>query len=550
MATTSTDPKVDRILAKLGRMKSVRLQYEGEWTEIRALVRPFGKDPTSISTVGVSKTLEIYDGTAPDALKKLASGFHSFVANPIERWFIFGVNSKTKDISEEVKVWLQDATDAVHKVYSTDASFFHTSMAEMMLDMPSFGTGYISQEWSPKIKSVRFRAHSTASCWIEEDWEGVINTLYREVAMTLDTVMDQFGNKAFTPEMLEAYAKDPYKPVTVIHAAEPRREYDTKKDDALNMPYSSCWVVAEYKHLLRESGSRQFPYHPARWEKLADEIYGRGPASTCLPDIRVLNAMERTILRASAKRVDPPILAPDDDSISPLSMAPGSINYIEDMTRIPVPFESGGDIQLGLEQSDQKRKFINECFHADWLMMGKNTTEMTATEVMDRRDEKLRLLAPNLGRFQAETSGPMVFRTLSLLIEHGVVTKPPAEIGELRELNIGYISPAAQAQTRGTSMILERFIQSVIPIGQINPKSLRRINWDNYIKIQGDLQNVPREALFSDEEVAAMDEKDKQTEDAATAAAIGADAGGAIKDIAQARATGMDLSSMLPAIGG
>lgn len=542
--------KVDRVMAKLGRLKSVRQQYEGEWSEVRALVRPYGKDPTGIDTKGGSRVLEIYDGTAPEALKQLAAGLHSFIANPIEKWFVFGVSETTIDLQEEEKKWLQDATDAVHKVYSTDASFFHTSLHEAFLDLPSFGNGHLSQEWSKKIGGPRFRSHAAASVWFEEDWEGVIDVFYRETCMTLDQVMDQFGKDGkVSKEMIDDHAKQPHKEVTVIHAVEPRKSYDTNKDDSSNMPYSSCWVCTEYKVLLRENGYRQQPYHPMRWEKLSNEIYGRSPAMTCMPDIRVLNAMERTILRSAAKKVDPPIIAEDDDSLAPLTMAPSSINYVENIERRPIPFENGGDIQLGLELSDQKRQAIRTAFHADWLMMEKKNLEMTATEVVDRRDEKLRLLAPTLGRLQSETFGPMVFRTLSLLLENGKIEQPPARLKNLAGLSIGYVSPAAQAQVRGTSMILERFVQSVIPIGQLDPKSLRRINWDNYIKKQADLQNVPREALRSDEEIQAMDEKESQVTDAANAASIGVDASTAIKNVSQARATGMDLS-MLPSIGG
>ena len=548
---TSSNPKVIRIRQKLDRLKSVRQQYESEWSEVRSLIRPYGKDPTASNTPGDSRVQEVYDSTALQAAVELSAGLHTFVANPIEPWCKFTVADTTYETSEDEKRWLQQAADAVHKVYATDKSYFHTAIHEAFRDLPTFGTGYVSQEWSKKDGCPKFRSHAAAACWIELNWEGEVSTVYREAELTLDQIVEQFEKEGgLSEEFRKDHAAQPYKAVCVIHAVEPRREYDAKKHDALNMPFSSCWVLPDYDLVLRESGYREQVYHPMRWEVLADEIYGRSPAMVVLPDVRVLNAMERTILRAASKVVDPPILAEDDDVMSELDISPGAVNFIENIERRPIPLETGVNIPLGLELSEQKRNAIRRGLHSDWLQLEKKNIEMTATEVVDRRDEKLRLLAPTLGRLQAETLGPLVMRTLNLLIENGRLPAPPGNLGKSVELTVVYTSPAAQAQLRGKSMILERFVQSVLPIGQLKPEALDRINFDNLVKIMGDVQDVPRMAMYSDEELQRQQEARQAKENAAIGASTALDASAALKNISQARETGMDVTSLLPALGG
>ena len=58
------------------------------------------------------------------------------------------------------------------------------------------------------------------------------------------------------------------------------------------------------------------PYVVPKMLKASTEIYGRSPAMNALPDVKVLNKMVETALKAAAKQVDPPLLVPDDSMLS------------------------------------------------------------------------------------------------------------------------------------------------------------------------------------------------------------------------------------------
>jgi hypothetical protein len=46
---------------------------------------------------------------------------------------------------------------------------------------------------------------------------------------------------------------------------------------------------------------------------------------------------------------------------------------------------------------------------------------MTATEVMQRTEERMRLLGPILGRMEAELLGPIITRVFGIMLRQGAV---------------------------------------------------------------------------------------------------------------------------------
>ena len=90
-------------------------------------------------------------------------------------------------------------------------------------------------------------------------------------------------------------------------------------------PYLS---VPDKMQLAPEGGFTSFPYSIARYVTAPEEIYGRSPAMTALADIKMLNEMSKTDIRAVHKLVDPPILLHDDGILgggaTTIRMQPGA----------------------------------------------------------------------------------------------------------------------------------------------------------------------------------------------------------------------------------
>ena len=123
---------------------------------------------------------------------------------------------------------------------------------------------------------------------------------------------------------------------------------------------------------------------------------------TALPDIKMLNKMSETTIRAAQKQVDPPLLVPDDSFILPIKTVPSGLNFYRSGTRDRIePLNIGANNPLGLNMEEQRRGAIRSAFYVDQLIMGQGP-QMTATEVVQRTEEKDALAG---SKYVSDTNG-------------------------------------------------------------------------------------------------------------------------------------------------
>lgn len=79
-----------------------------------------------------------------------------------------------------------------------------------------------------------------------------------------------------------------------------------------------------------------------------------------------------------------------------------------------VPMQTGGRPDLGLDIIKDLQMRIREIFFVDQLQLNIGP-QMTATEVMQRTEEKLRLMGPVVGRAENELLSPLIIRCLVFL---------------------------------------------------------------------------------------------------------------------------------------
>ena len=542
-----TDKTADYVLERFAKMRSIRAPFETDWQDVRYFVRPI----TQYASFGPQLQFytvmpeTVYDGTAPNALEELASALHSYLSNPAERWFeiqLEGDNPWNQDPG--VTEWLQTVSDLIYTQYNREESMLNLALHECYMDIGSFGTCVLNQEWDSDNKCLLFAARPLQLCYFTENSKGRVDGLLRYFSWSVRQVEQEFGE---LPEGIRKYATDPDKLIDVCHFVCPRTDRDYRKSNAKNKPWASYWVSYTTHETLLESGYDTFPYHVARWTKLAGEVYGRSPAKKCLPDIKMLNAMERTILKAGQKQVDPPLILRNDAFMLPIKTAPGSLIYKEDEDAQITPLETKGNLPWGEEKAEQKRKFIQQCFYADWIRMEKENVEMTAYEVQDRRDEKLRLLAPIFGRLVSELHGPMIARSYQLLNAHHMIPPAPGQIAKAK-LKVGYLSPAAMAQSSSKATTISRFLNDLTPLAQVNPDIMDAIDLDKAAQVFAVARGVPRIILRGPEDLAQMRQAKQQQQQMAQAAQTAEPISKSVKNLADATAKspGGDLRNLMP----
>jgi hypothetical protein len=143
--------------------------------------------------------------------------------------------------------------------------------------------------------------------------------------------------------------------------------------------------------------------------------------------------------------------------------------------------------------------------------MMQNGPQMTATEVVQRNEEKMRLLGPVLGRLQSELLRPMIDRTFAILLRKKLF-KPAPEFLAGQDIQIEYVSPLAKAQRASELQSIMRAIEIFGSLANVSPV-FDHINIDNLVTHLAEIVGVPAKVLNSKSEVNAIRQQKQQQAD-------------------------------------
>ena len=492
------------LLSRFDKLQSQRQNWETHWQDVADYMQPRKADVTKQRARGDKRMELIFDSSPIQAIELLAASLHGMLTNPSTPWFTLRFKDEDVDGEDEAKLWLQSATDAMYTAFNR--SNFQQEIFELYHDLITFGTAamFIEEDDDDLIK---FSTRHINEVFIAENDKGRIDTIYRRFKISARAAVQKFGNK-ISSDIKSIVDKDPYKEIEIIHAVYPRKDFNPTKKDKSNMPFESVYIEFKTGNELSVSGFKEFPFVVPRYLKASNEIYGRSPAMTALPDVKMLNEMSKTTIKAAQKQVDPPLLVPDDGFLLPVRTVPGGLNFYRSGTRDRIePLNIGANNPLGLNMEEQRRDAIRAVFYVNQLMM-QDGPQMTATEVIQRNEEKMRLLGPVLGRLQSELLKPLIDRVFNILLRNNMLPQAP-EFLSGRDIEIEYVSPLAKAQKSSELQSIMRAIEILGSLANVAPV-FDYVNFDNLVKHLADIVGVPQKILKSQSQVNAERQQAQQ----------------------------------------
>ena len=496
------------LLKRFGKLVTQRQTWESHWQEVADYMMPRKADVTKQRSKGDKRSELIFDSSPLHAVELLSASLHGMLTNPSTPWFSLRFKNIDTGDADEANEWLQDTTEKMYDAFNR--SNFQQEIFELYHDLITFGTASMFIE-EDADDIVRFSTRHIGEIYISENNKGRIDTVFRKFKISARAAIQQFGEKNVSNTLRGVAMKDPYEEVTILHVVYPRENYDPKKKDAKNMPFASCYIELDNKHEISQSGFNEFPYVVPRYLKASFEIYGRSPAMTALPDVKMLNEMSKTTIKAAQKQVDPPLLVPDDGFILPVRTVPGGLNFYRAGTRDRIePLNIGANNPLGLNMEEQRRNAIRDTFYVNQLMM-QNGPQMTATEVVQRNEEKMRLLGPVLGRLQSELLRPLIDRTFAILLRKKIF-RPAPQFLSGQDIQIEYVSPLAKAQRSSELQSVMRAIEIFGSLSKISPV-FDHIDIDALVTYLADIVGVPAKVLNSKAQVNAIRQQKQQQQD-------------------------------------
>ncbi len=495
------------IMARFDRLKTGRQNWETHWQEVADYMQPRKADVTRTRSKGDKRTELVFDSSPIQAVELLAASLHGMLTNPSTPWFSLRYKDQGLDMDDEAKLWLEGVTETMYTAFNR--SNFQQEIFELYHDLITFGTAamFIEEDQSDLLK---FSTRHINEIYITENDKGRIDTVYRKFKITLRAAAQQFGT-FLSEEAKTKVEKDPFDEIDILHAVYPRQEFDPRKKDKENMEFESVYVEYKNGNELSVGGFVEFPFVVPRYLKASHEIYGRSPAMTALPDVKMLNEMSKTTIKAAQKQVDPPLLVPDDGFLLPVRTVPGGLNFYRSGTRDRIePLNIGANNPLGLNMEEQRRTAIRNVFYVDQLMLQQGP-QMTATEVIQRNEEKMRLLGPVLGRLQSELLKPMIDRCFAILLRNNQFAQAPDFLSG-QDIEIEYVSPLAKAQ-KGTELSsITRAIEILGSLANVAPV-FDYVNFDALVKHVAELVGMPQKLLKLQSQVNAEREQAAQQQE-------------------------------------
>ena len=242
-----------------------------------------------------------------------------------------------------------------------------------------------------------------------------------------------------------------------------------------------------------------------------------------------MNLINRYGLEALPLHLYPPWLIQEGSVIgNRLRLTPGAMNVF-DGREGERPESLGFKGQFGVEDAVRRyyEEKINGHYHVDDLRL-KESPQMTAAEVFERREQLQRVLGPTVGRLEGEMLDPIVETPWKMMAEAGEFGEPPAALAGAvpGTLAVDYVSPLARAQRLHDVRATMDTVGMLGPIAQARPEVLDIIDWDAVTRGTADDMGVPSQYLRSKEDVTA----DREARAQAQAAQVGLDAGLQIAD--------------------
>lgn len=529
MQSSAENEKYQNIIKDLGVLQGNRGNFETQWTEIAQRCEPQSRGLfQGNATKGDKRQQDVFDSTPVIALQRFGAILDSLLTPRNQKWHKIMPSNAVLMKDRQTRLWFEQVNDILFKLRYAPIANFSSQNQKDYLSLGAYGTSCMfTDELRDGYTGFRYKSIHLSEFYFTENHQGIVDKVYRQFKMSVRQLKQRWSDKL--PDKIKNATNDQLE-YDVVHLVGPNEDLQYGRMDHKGMPFNSCYILVENAIGLEEGGFTSFPYAVSRYEQSPNELYGRSPAMSALPAIKVLNEQKKTMLKQGHRTVDPVLLFADDGIIDGFSLKAGAMNAggVSEEGKALVHTLPVGRLDVGRDMMEDERNSIKDAFLVSIFQILTENPQMTATEVMERTREKGILLAPTVGRQHTEKLGPMIERELDLAAKLGLLPPMPGLLKEAKgEYRIEYDSPISRAQRAEESAGVMRTVQSTLEIVNVtqDPAPLDHFNWDTIVPEVSDINGVPLRWMRSLDEVKgirdgrAKTQAQQQTIDAAPAIA-------------------------------
>lgn len=529
MYNGSESEKINRILEQYRILKQEKEPYNSVYKVISKYVRLRGFD-ISLESSPQFNIEDVYDSTAPNSLFTMSAALlGNMWPNGARSFRILKADSLPD--SNEILKYFEEISRRVANAMDHPKAKLSIALDECTNDNGAFGTcGIACFPNNSKDNPVQYKVWNVKTMAIDEDVNGVVDTVFNETKITIKQLIDMYGYQNVSENSRKLWDNRRYTDtVNVLHAIYPRTFEEQREGGKTNkgMPYASVHIEMGAKHILRESGFTRMPIVVGRFYRVPGEKYGRSAAMQVLPDIVEINSVRQQETLAIELSLKPPFVVMDDGSLGAdeIDFSPWGITVVNMSGRIagaadPIkPLYTVGELQYTQKHIEQLIANITQGFFIDRLLDLNNETRMTLGEAQIRNRIRGDSLTSIFNRQESEIFTPLIDITISYMLNMKLLGVPkgsedeylalangdkalivPKEVESLisqgREwYKIQYISPAKRMQQAEELQGIYSTLEIAVSAANIDPTVLDWLNKDVMLRRATELSGGPVELI-------------------------------------------------------
>lgn len=503
---------VQESLREFNQLVTYKAVFNSHCEEVAELILPTSRNTFfygSQNWPGEKKTQRQVDASGMVALTRFAAICDSLLTPRNATWHTVKADNDYVMKDRATQLWFEDTTKRLFKYRYAPIANFSGQNQNNYQSLGAFGNGamFIDRfDDGLRTRGMRYKGVPFGEIYFKENHQGLINGACRWFRLTAYQAKQKWPDTfpALLQSALEQNSEAKY---DFLHRICQRENVDEQRRDFMGMPYASYYVCLTSKTLLEEGGYRSFPIACSRYDQTPGEVYGRGPAMMVLPALKTLNA-EKTVFLKQGHRAADPVLLIADDGLMDMNLRPGSQNRggVNADGKPLVHTLPAGDIQISEKMMAEEKALINDVFLVTLFQILTETPQMTATEVIERVNEKGILLAPTVGRQQSEYLGPLIHRELDVLADQGLLMPMPPRLREAQgEYEVVYDSPLSRAMRAQNASGFWRTVDQAVTVANVtqDPGVFDRFDFDVAIPETAAINGVLPSWMADDEKMAA-----------------------------------------------
>lgn len=364
-----------------------------------------------------SDVATLFDATASDAVDNLAASMYSLLTPPESLWINL---VRESDLSPDA-----DIATSVLRAHLNDSNFY-TTIHQCYIDLVVLGTACLFMAENPIGSDSAFSFTAIPM----KDIAILPGMVFHTTSLPASDIIEKYPDVVLPKNIQETIKNNPQTPIRLVQSL-------IGKD-------FTAWidVGGDLENNIVARGTFETnPYIIFRWSVISGELYGRGPVLRALPDIKTANKVVELVLKNATIAVSG-IWQADDDGVinlSNINLTPGSIIPKAVGSSGLTPLSSGADFDVSQIVLRDLRDRIRHTLLADRLGL-LSDKEMTATEILARNSDMVRILGATYGRLLHEFIRPLCERGLQILSRRGLIDK----ISLHSDAELKYIAPIAQ----------------------------------------------------------------------------------------------------------